>query len=64
MSKLDDPTRLGHMLDAATTAIRLITGETRESLNTDIKLLLALVKLIEIVGKAANNVSPKRQAEG
>jgi uncharacterized protein with HEPN domain len=63
MTKLDDPTRLGHMLESARMAMQFIEGETRVSLETDKKLVLALVKLIEIVGEAANNVSLAKQAE-
>jgi uncharacterized protein with HEPN domain len=63
MSKIDDRTRLQHMLESATTAVQLSAGETRTSLTTDIKLSLALVRLIEIAGEAANNVSLEKQAE-
>jgi uncharacterized protein with HEPN domain len=51
------------MLESAKTAVQLSAGETQASLTTDIKLSLALVRLIEIVGEAANNVSLEKQAE-
>lgn len=63
MSKIDDRARLLHMLDAAKTALELASNETRASLDTDIKLSLSLVRLVEIMGEAANNVSPEKQTE-
>ena len=53
----DDAIRLRHMLDAAKDAEHFIKGKTRNDLNTDRKLELALVKCVEIVGEAAVNVS-------
>ena len=43
-----DAIRLRHMLDAAMEAIRFSDGETRRSPDTDKKLVLALVKCVEI----------------
>lgn len=63
MSRIDDLTRLRHMLEAAQTALQLITGETRASLESDIKLTLALTRLLEIIGEAGVNVSEAKQAE-
>ncbi|MBW4526568.1 MAG: DUF86 domain-containing protein [Phormidium tanganyikae FI6-MK23] len=63
MSKIDDVTRLRHRLDAATEACEMISGKTRNSLDTDRTLSLALVKLTEIVGEAAANVSKEKQNE-
>jgi uncharacterized protein with HEPN domain len=57
MSMIDDLTRLRHMRDAATEAIRFISGRTRADLNRDRMLTLALVKDIEIVGEAAGRIS-------
>lgn len=45
------------MLDHAREAIAMCRGLTRASLDTDRKLNLALVRLVEIVGEAANRVS-------
>ena len=61
MSKIDDSTRLRHMLEAAKEACEMVIGENREALNHDRKLALALVRLIEIVGEAAANVSKEKQ---
>lgn len=62
MSALDDTTRLRHMLDAALKIDRFIQGETRQTLEHDEKLQLALVRLIEIVGEAASRLSTPFQA--
>lgn len=45
----DDSIRLHHMLDAAKEAESFVKNKTRSSLDTDRKLVLALVKCIEIV---------------
>jgi uncharacterized protein with HEPN domain len=58
----DDHVRLRHMLDAAHEAVAFVQDETRESLDEDRKLLLALVKAIEIIGEAASKVSESCQA--
>lgn len=63
MSKIDDRTRLQHMLDAARKISQYVQGETKTSLANDEKLALALVRLIEIVGEAASKVSKEKQAE-
>ncbi|HUT95206.1 MAG TPA: DUF86 domain-containing protein [Thermoguttaceae bacterium] len=53
----DDAIRLQHMLDAAREAIEFAQDQTRIALNGDRKLVLALVKDIEIIGEAACRVS-------
>jgi uncharacterized protein with HEPN domain len=53
----DDVIRLRHMLDAAVEAVSFSESNTRRSLNTDRKLVLALVKSIEIIGEAASKVT-------
>lgn len=62
MSKIDDRTRLRHMLDAAREARLFISGKTRESLDSERMLALSLVRLIEIIGEAASKVSREKQA--
>jgi uncharacterized protein with HEPN domain len=57
MSKLDDLTRLKHIRDAATEALSFTENRTREELDSDRMLSLALVRLIEIIGEAGNHVS-------
>ena len=44
----DDDIRLRHMLDAAHEVIEFAQGQTRVDLNGDRKLVLALVKDVEI----------------
>ena len=53
----DDLVRLQHMLDAAREAIAFVQGETRAVLEEDRKLVLALVKDVEIIGEAAYQTS-------
>ena len=53
----DDAIRMRHMLDAAQEAIEFAQGRTRVHLNSDRKLVLALVKEVEIIGEAAYQVS-------
>lgn len=53
----DDLVRLRHMLDGAQEAVDLIQGKLRPDLDKDRVLSLALVRLLEIVGEAANRVT-------
>ena len=53
----DDVIRFRHMLDAAREAVEFVRGRTRADLNDDRQLVLALVKDIEILGEAANQVT-------
>jgi uncharacterized protein with HEPN domain len=57
MSQPDDHIRLRHMLDSACQALDLTQNKIRENLESDPVLSLALVRLLEIVGEAANRVS-------
>ena len=52
-----DEVRLRHMREAAVKALGFVRGCTRADLDRDEKLALAIVRLIEILGKAAKNVS-------
>jgi len=61
MSRRDDEVRLGHMLDHAVEAVEMCRACTRADLDSDRKLNLALVRLIEVVGEAANRVSEETQ---
>ena len=58
----DDMVRLRHMLDAVREAQGFILGRSRADLDGDRKLVLALVKSIEIVGEAAARVSSETRA--
>lgn len=52
-----DRVRLHHMLDASQKALQFIQNRSRQDLDQDEMLSLALVRLIEILGEAAKNVS-------
>lgn len=51
------------MLEAAQEAISFIKDQTKESLNTNRQMILAVVKDIEIIGEAAVNVTVERRGE-
>jgi uncharacterized protein with HEPN domain len=55
--KNEDEVRLQHMLDAAVEIRQYVQSSTREDLNRDRKLVHSLVRLLEIIGEAANQVS-------
>ena len=59
-----DDVRLHHMLDAARKAAELVHGRTRADLETNEVLVLALTRLLEILGEAARAISDqtKRRA--
>ena len=59
MSKNEDMVRLRHMLDAAIMAVDFTKTSERTDLNKDKKLTLAIVRLLEVLGEAAKNVSDK-----
>jgi uncharacterized protein with HEPN domain len=56
MSK-DEQIRLSHMLDAARKAVSFIEYRSRDDLDSDEMLTLAVVRLLEILGEAAKNIS-------
>lgn len=63
MTPLEDVVRLAHLRAATEKALRFTHGKSRDSLDDDEVLRLALTKLVEIVGEAAKQVSePTRQA--
>jgi len=51
-----DRTRLRHMLDAATEAMKSASGRTRGDLDADLVWALGLVKCVEIIGEAAARI--------
>jgi uncharacterized protein with HEPN domain len=63
MSKHDDLVRLRHMLDAARKIREFSEGHTRQTVEADEKLVFALLHLLEILGEAANSVSPELQQQ-
>ncbi len=56
MSRRENQVSLRQMLDYAREALAMAQGRTRQELDTNRMLSLALVKLLEIVGEAANRV--------
>ena len=59
----DDDVRVRHMIDAITTALRFVEGRTRSDLDDDEMRVLALTKLIEIVGEAAKQVTAETRQQ-
>ena len=53
----EDKVRLRHMLDAALEIRQYVQSSSREDLNRDRKLVHSLVRLFEIIGEAASQVS-------
>jgi uncharacterized protein with HEPN domain len=58
----DDRVRVRHMIDAAEQVARFIVGRVREDFDTDLMLLFAVVRAIEIIGEAAWRVSEETRA--
>lgn len=63
MSQHEDTVRLRHMLANAQEAYALVRGRPRTDLDADHVLELALTRLLEIVGEAANRVSEEMQQQ-
>ena len=61
MSRHSDNVCLRHMLDHAREAVAMVEGKVREDLDSNRMLELSLIRLIEIVGEAANRISPEFQ---
>ena len=55
--KHEDKVRLKHMLDAALEIHQYVKASKREDLDNDRKLVHSLVRLFEIIGEAASQVS-------
>lgn len=55
---LPDRVRVQHMIDAVRQATEFTSGRSRADLDTDPMLMLALTRLLEILGEAAKHVSP------
>ena len=62
MSRRDPRISLRQMLDHAREAVDVVRSRRREDLETDRLLSLALVRLLEIVGEAANRVPQEERA--
>lgn len=53
----EDKIRLQHMLDAALEIQQYVLSSTRDDLDFDRKLVHSIVRLLEIIGEAASQVS-------
>ena len=62
MTRRDGHVRIAHMLEHAREAAEMAAGTTREGLDEHRQLNLALVRLLEIVGEAANRVPAEERA--
>ena len=63
MSRSETRISLRQMLDYAREAVDMVQGQVRADLDTDRKLNLALVRLLEVLGEAANRVPPSDRAQ-
>ena len=57
MKQPDDPTRAGHILDAAETIQRWIDGKSRAEFDADEVLQSAVAYQLQIIGEAASRLS-------
>jgi uncharacterized protein with HEPN domain len=62
MSKRNRFVRYRHMLDHVQEAVELVQDKHRADLDRDRVLSLALVRLLEIIGEAANYIPKEEQA--
>jgi len=62
MSQHNDEVRMRHMLDYSREALELSRDRSREDLDSDRVMELALVRLVEIIGEAASRVSEESRA--
>ncbi len=58
-----DEVRLRHMLDAARKAVEYTRGVSRNDFAGDELKVLAMTRLIEIMGEAAKNISEETRAQ-
>ncbi len=61
MTQHDDSASLHQMLDHSREAMTLVQGRSRKDLDRERVLTLALCRLAEIIGEAANRVSQRRR---
>ncbi len=63
MSRHESLVRLRHMLEHAREAVAMVAAKSREDLDSDRKLNLALVRLMEIVGEAASRTPANERTQ-
>lgn len=61
--RVEDGVRIRHMIDAAESALRFISGRKRTDLDQDEMLAFALVRAVEVIGEAATKVTAEGRAE-
>ena len=61
MSRRDDTVPMRHMLDHAREAVAMVRGRVRGDVDTDRMLQLALTRVLESIGEAANRVTREGQ---
>jgi uncharacterized protein with HEPN domain len=59
MLRKEDADRLYHMVEAAREALDYAQGHVRQDLETDRPLMHSLVRCLEIIGEAANKITPE-----
>ena len=57
MTRHEDEVRLRHIIDHGREAVDMLRGRTRQDLESDRQLNLAIVRLLEIVGEAASRTT-------
>jgi uncharacterized protein with HEPN domain len=57
-----DAVRLRHMMEAAQEALSFAQGRTRQDLDRDRMLSMAIARCIEIIGEAVQRISPGTKA--
>ncbi len=58
----EDRVRLLHMIEAAEAVAQFLTGRSHDDFDRDQMLRFAVVRAIEILGEAANKISPETRA--
>ena len=58
MISRNDEVRLRHMLEAAQKAVALVGGRNRPEVEADERNVMSLIRLLEILGEAARQISP------
>ena len=56
MSRGENLVRLRHMLDHAKEAVSMAEGKTQSDLEMERQLNLSLIRLLEVIGEAANRI--------
>jgi uncharacterized protein with HEPN domain len=62
MTRRDPAVALRQMRDFAAEAVEMASGKTRDALDSDRTLFLALTRLIELVGEASTRVDDQSRA--